>query len=175
MSNFLNRILDACDAFWYFLTEDEGVRRGELFERFVEGFFPHEYFMLIRRTPPYDPKDRFSESSLEPDFLFEDRGTRKRFYVEAKYRSGLDQGKIRACKTLDQLKRYKEFGNCYIMLGFGGDPDDPEKLYLIPVKELDYYTPYPDVIEKYWLGHDCKCAISFDGSKVAVKKHKTNS
>lgn len=113
---------------------------GEIFENYVrQVIFPKEYYDILHRTPKHDYGE-FIESSLKPDFKFRDKMTKREFYVEAKYRNCIVDGRIPLFKMnqLTRYKRYNKYTKVYILLGFGNDPYDPKFLALIPVDRLKY-------------------------------------
>ena len=87
-----------------------GFVKGEDFETYISDYiFPEDKYTLIYKTPgEEDNAERFIESSLFPDFQFEDKKTGKKFWVEAKYRRDSYKDKIMWASE-KQLKRYKEY------------------------------------------------------------------
>jgi hypothetical protein len=129
--------------------------KGERFENFVIDKFSNDYFDIIERTHSWNTnKKRFVESSLNPDFTLRYRPTKEEFAIECKYRSGLTQeGMLEYCKP-DQFIRYKNFMYnkkipVYIIVGFNGDDDDPDEIFVLPLKEMKYPTLYPSIFKKY--------------------------
>jgi hypothetical protein len=77
------------------------------------------------------------DSSDLPDFKFRDKRHQQPFFLEAKFREKESEEKINWCTTA-QLKRYQELENLFplfILIGFGGKPDNPQKLFLFPLSE----------------------------------------
>jgi hypothetical protein len=77
------------------------------------------------------------DTSNQPDFKFRDKRHQQPFFLEAKFREKESEEKISWC-TSTQLKRYQEFEKSFpifIIVGFGGKPDNPEKLFLFPLTE----------------------------------------
>ena len=97
---------------------------------------------MLHRTHSYatNKNDYIIEDSEEPDFKFRVIRTGKAFWVEAKYRSRYYEDKVDCYKPL-QLKRYKEIDKkfpVYITLGLGGEPDSPDQVFLIPIRDIEY-------------------------------------
>lgn len=142
-------------------TTPESFKAGQHFEDYVrEYLFIDRYYDLIERTHDYRSNNRdYVESSLKPDFKFRDKWTKQEFYVEAKFRSGLYNGKIVWCKE-NQLKRYREYNRhspVFIILGFGENPKSPELVSLLPMEAAKYTGLFPSYAEQFEI--DCEKAI----------------
>lgn len=134
-------------------TTPESFKIGQKFEDYVrEYIFAEKYYDLVERTHNYNSNNKdFVESSVRPDFKFRDKWTKNEFYVEAKFRTGLYNGKITWCKDY-QLKRYQEIHKSvpvFILIGMGENPKYPEFLSLIPMHEAKYVGLFPSVAEKF--------------------------
>lgn len=82
------------------------------------------------------------------------------FSVECKYRSQYSDEITIASDA--QLKRYKEYAQknrekVYVVLGIGGQPQLPESIYLLPLKEiskskinLSYIEQFKKDTDKFW-------------------------
>jgi len=133
-------------------TKPESFVKGEEFEEYVRKYiFPSDRYELIHRTHSYnDNKGDYIESTLYPDFLFRCKDTGKKFYVEAKFRSGdydeFDNEYSDIKWTYPkQLKRYQEINKqtpVFLCLGVGGKAKDPERIHIIPMKRLKYIELY---------------------------------
>ena len=131
----------------------ESFKIGQKFENYVrEYLFTDKYYDLVEKTHDYNTNNNdYVESSLKPDFTFRDRATKKEFYVEAKFRSGLYEGKIVWCKE-HQLKRYREHNKnkpVFLILGMGEDPKYPEFLSLMPLAAAKYTGLFPSYTEQF--------------------------
>jgi hypothetical protein len=134
-------------------TMPESFKTGEKFENYARDIlFIDSYYDLVERTHNYitNSKD-YVESSLKPDFTFRDHYSKKEFYVEAKFRSGMYNGKITWCNE-SQLKRYQQYNkqkDVFLILGFGEDPKRPDFLSLIPLVKAKYTGLYPSLMEQF--------------------------
>ncbi len=119
-----------------------------------------QYFTLEARTSDYyDPKSRiYAESNLEPDFRIRYNPTGDVFAVECKFRSGYakdNQGRpILFWSRPAQFARYQKYQQernipVYVVIGFGGEPDNPKMIYCIPLSDINYPQLYPSVLKKY--------------------------
>jgi len=130
-------------------------KKGEAFEEYLrDRIFPEELYTLFHQTHGYEQNDkRFVESSLLPDLGFYPVRTKKKFYVEAKYRSSFVGDKLEWAKDY-QLKRYREIDRdtpVFIAIGLGGEPKHPDKLFLIPVSHIKYTGLFGSFLKPYEL------------------------
>jgi hypothetical protein len=122
----------------------------------VQGrLFPEQDFDLLLRTSSFkENAERFSLHSLNPDFKFLDKKSSKQFYVECKYRNMEDEKSAIQWAKPFQMERYRqveEEESCpvFICMGISGNPTRPEKVYLIPLKELQSLIIRPSQLDKY--------------------------
>lgn len=144
------------------VLKSDSVLKGEKFENFVESrLFPDKDYVLVKRTDNFERnKNRFSESTNDPDFIFRNRTTGIEFCVEAKYRSKLgrhivdNKPTISWCKDY-QLERYRFIDQnnipVLIAVGLGGVCTHPRSIYLFRVRKVRYYDIYEDVAQPYIL------------------------
>lgn len=129
----------------------ESFKIGEQFENYaIKYHFPEDYYQVLERTHDYVGNKNYVASSLNPDFKFRDRKTKKEFYVEAKFRTSfIKDNKQEWCKPF-QLKRYSDVNikiPVFLLLGLDGCPDMPDLISLMPLPK--YSALYPSVIKKY--------------------------
>lgn len=148
--------------------EDTKVKLEEIGKKFEDRILDlifknngkREYFALEYRTPDYyDPKSGiYAESNLDPDFRIRYNPTGDVFAVECKYRSGLfrnNYGKyVLSWSKPAQFARYQKYQQernipVYVVIGLGGEPDNPEMIYCIPLSDIKYPQLYPSVLKKY--------------------------
>ncbi len=117
--------------------------KGERFQEFVEDLFPIDEFILKRKTHSWRTlKKRFVEDSLDPDFTFGHKDTGYIFSIECKYRNKFrEDDRIYWVKrrNLDWYKKFEEEENhdVYVVMGVGGKPENPNSLFLIPLKDIE--------------------------------------
>lgn len=135
----------------------QSFKMGEQFESYVrEYIFTDSYYDVLERTHNYKTNQDYVESSLKPDFKFRDRLTKKEFYVEAKFRTGLYNNKIVWCND-KQLARYLEYNKerpVFLILGMGDSAKYPEFLSLIPLTQAKYTGLFPSHAEKFGIEVD---------------------
>jgi hypothetical protein len=118
-------------------TIPESFEKGEKFEDYIrKEIFKKNKYIIVERSHNYKTnKGDYVESTLKPDFKFRNKSTQKEFYLEAKYRTKLHNGRLK-WSNLKQIKRYKEYSTelpFYTVIGLGGSPGNPENLYMIEV------------------------------------------
>lgn len=123
---------------------------GRAFEKFIIGLFNQRNFHLKSYNEArkrFDYSDNLSNPDLEMELVF--TGTKKyRFAVECKWRKEFKEGKIEWANSF-QICSYEEFQitrnmPVFIAIGIGGEPSNPEKLFVTP---LDYISRYIEVYE----------------------------
>ena len=149
---FNKRVSLAFSSFYQNITKHESIIKGDEFENFVrEKIYTSDRYILLHKTHSFSKSKEFIKSSLYPDFLFKDKKTNEEFYVEAKYRGKLVNGKIEWCNK-EQLDRYKKISKekkTFIAIGFQGRPTFPEKIYIVNINDINYYDLYPNTIKDY--------------------------
>ena len=124
----------AANTFIEDINTPESFKKGEKFEKYTrDTIFPPAKYNLLKQTHNYSQNSKdFVQESLEPDFEFECKETKRKFYVEAKFRSDIYNGKIKSLNK-EQFERYKEIGKSvtvFIIIGIGDDPSKPEHVCL---------------------------------------------
>lgn len=135
------------------INTPESFKVGQDFEKYVEEYlFPKRYYDMIEKTHDYHTNSKnYVEASLNPDFKFRDRITKKVFYVEAKFRTNMYNNKLVWC-TDKQLARYQSINKqtpVFLMLGDGGKATLPECLSLIPLSKAKYTGLFPSFVDQF--------------------------
>ena len=124
-------------------TYDINKKKGDDFEKFIVQKFDKELFTIKEWAGDKYVNGVFAESTLHPDLLMELKigSTTNQFSVECKWRKQAFQGKIEFSYK-EQFARYKKYAKekdipVFIALGLGGTPSAPEKLYIIPLQEIN--------------------------------------
>ncbi|HTE01715.1 MAG TPA: hypothetical protein VK668_20645 [Mucilaginibacter sp.] len=135
------------------INTPESFKQGQKFENYVEEYlFPNSYYDVLEKTHSYQTNSKsYVESSLNPDFKFRDRYTKKEFYVEAKFRTNVYKNKLVWCND-KQLARYQDINkriSVFLILGDGGKADWPEYLSLIPISKAKYTGLFPSFVDQF--------------------------
>ena len=117
--------------------------KGDKFEQYIVKKFNVDFFKIKEWRSDKYIDGLYAESNMNPDLEYEFtlKSFSTKFAVECKYRHGLFNGGIDLAKER-QIQHYKKFEierkmPVYIALGLGGNPDDPDELFLIPLKNLN--------------------------------------
>lgn len=132
---------------------------GDKFEDFIlSRFNATDTWDLIKRTQDYSHNEQmFEKSSLEPDFRFKHKLSDIQINIECKYKSSSYNGMLEWCKTgqLNKYKRMDKFNNTYILIGLGGNPNSPERLFLIKLSDIRYEKLYLSFLKNYEINPAC--------------------
>ncbi|MBK8808294.1 MAG: hypothetical protein IPO21_17375 [Bacteroidales bacterium] len=77
--------------------------------------------------------------------------TKKVFYVEAKFRTGIYEGKIIWCND-KQLQRYRQYHKekpVFLILGMGAEAKNPEFLSLMSLDQAKYKGLFANYVEQF--------------------------
>ena len=119
----------------------ESFKKGEEFEKYVEEvIFPEAHYELIYKTSDSAQNTRrYARKSLEPDFQFKCRVTRKEFYVEAKWRAKPYKEQYEVLSA-SQFKSFPAIHSkstpIFIVFGYGGNAYNPDCISLIPLNGI---------------------------------------
>ncbi len=130
--------------------------KGDLFESYCSKLFHDDDFLCLHQTiKQSDTGEREVKELEDPDYRFQHRKTGHKFWVECKFRGGLNyEGKIGWCEDW-QLERYRKFQTShkpekvYVVIGLRGMPSMPDSMYCVPLDKMEYPDTYPTRIEKY--------------------------
>ncbi len=132
-------------------------KRGRDFERFVRTMFPEPDFKILFWSE--------AKRTKVPDFYVQYGEKEYRFWVEARNRKGF-YGRDREVQIFgerpDRLNLLHAFQaivlpeTVFVVLGIGEDPNSPDHLFRIPVKEIRYAKMYENELRDKWA-----CGYSF--------------
>ncbi len=129
-------------------TVDEAKEKGNLFEGFVVTKFSKEYFTLKEWVGDKYVNGIYAQTTTNPDLLigFTSGSFKKEFAVECKYRSKFKEGKLRWAyyRQIENYRKYEATKKIpvFVAIGVGGDPDNPNDLFVVPLNKLrnEYIT-----------------------------------
>ncbi|VVB95057.1 Uncharacterised protein [uncultured archaeon] len=148
----LDKIGKAIDALME--EENENYDKGVEFEKYVINLFNPKYFSIADWTRDSSGKhDIRVESDSNPDLTVRYLPTNEKFSVECKFRSNLYDGKLRWTygQKIEDYRQYARENNIptFIAIGLGGYPDEPDRMFCIPLEAAKYPELYPSIYEKY--------------------------
>jgi len=130
--------------------------KGKAFEEYIVALFPKSYFRIIEWRGDKYSNGRYAESNRLPDLelRLETKSVQVPFAVECKWRKGFYEGKINWAKDY-QLKNYKQYQHekniaVFVIIGVGGEPSDPESLYVVPLEEIESAVLYQQELQPYY-------------------------
>ena len=133
----------------------ENYENGVLFEKYVIGLFDQKYFAVHDWTRDLSGKtEGYSvESDANPDLVMRYKPRDEQIAIECKFRSSLYRGMLQ-WTTDKKLRGYhaymKKTGiTTSVVIGLGGSPNTPERMFCIPLTETKYPGLYPSIFEKF--------------------------
>ena len=87
--------------------------------------------------------DVFPTNNSYPDFLIEEVETERHVAIECKWRKFLNHSAMMDLFSPEQLTTYQKFSQerdlpVFIILGIGGEPCEPEDIYIIPLEKATF-------------------------------------
>lgn len=146
--------------------------KGSLFEEYVIRLFNEDNFKLIRRRKSEKLEDRaLLQDCANPDLeLIFGRHRKHHFAVECKWRKEFRKGKIEWA-NYNKIRTYKNFENknsipVFIVIGIGGEPSRPERLFVTPLRNIEMYS---EVYEADLIPYNRKPSSKFFYDTVQLK------
>ena len=130
-------------------------KNGLDFEKFIVQKFSDKLFKVKEWAGDTFVKGVYAETTQHPDLLMEFIGYKQNieFAVECKWRqNGVNNGI--PFSTNDQLNRYRNYAEkkkvtVFIAIGLGGKGATPEKLYIVPLKDISKPFLFLSELKKY--------------------------
>lgn len=114
------------------------------FEAYCRGFFSKKCFEIVMYAKDLRGEGAESVDRLYyPNYVIEYKPTRERFSVECKYRSNMPEDDSSIEWTSQRrLEQYLEFSEkedlpLFVVIGVGGTPSSPERMFCLPFDEAD--------------------------------------
>lgn len=132
---------------WYRRKKYKGIS----FEGYVEKLFARNEWK-IEQDNTFRKLRRWVESYSNPDFVFIHRRTNKKIAVECKYKEKEYERIFWSYE--DQIERYQNFSQkqnipVFVILGVGGRPKNPKRVFLAPLSQIKYPDVKIDYLEKF--------------------------
>ena len=135
-------------------------KKGDDFEKMIVQKFDKNLFTIKEWVGDKFVDGIYAETTLHPDLLMEINlgKTRSQFSVECKWRKEAFKGHV-DFSYKEQFARYKQYGKekdipVFIALGIGGIPSAPDKLYIIPLQEIDTWDLKISNLKDYKMNPD---------------------
>jgi hypothetical protein len=147
----------------------EAVQKGDEFERYVVDLFDEKYFTIVEWTTDSMRKhNRYVEADTRPDLLIRYNLSGDEFYVECKYRSNLYENMLE-WSTHEQMNRYFRFAYekklpFFVIMGLGGTPSKPDKMYCVPLQKIKYPQLYQKFLIDFY--HEPGKNFFWNGSRL---------
>ena len=136
---------------------DENKIKGEAFEKFIVKKFDKQYFTLQEWRSDKYVDGVYAVSNHFPDleviFNLKTKGVNEAFAIECKWRKNYLKNGIEWAKDY-QIKNYKEYADklnipVFVVIGVGGEPENPNELFIIPLRNMKENTINKSELEKY--------------------------
>ena len=130
---------------------DSSVKTGEQLESLVEReFFPTGLYELMQRTHNFrTKKESFGNYSTDPDFQFQIKGEKIKFWVECKHRDNINNNTSISVFKPGQLNRYRANYNSFLFLRTYFH--DKPRLYFVPLYKISGDLLFISFLEPYEL------------------------
>jgi hypothetical protein len=150
----------------------DSYEKGRLFEEYVIKLFNEQHFKLQDwRKAERIAFHALPKNHCDPDLeLIFGRG-RYKFAIECKWRNEFKDGIFRWEKKEKSLEIYRNYSRennipVFIVIGVGGDPSNPEKMYVTP---LDCICSSEDICESDLMPYKRKATRKFYYDIVQLK------
>jgi hypothetical protein len=122
---------------------DLNKKNGDDFEKYIVKKFDKKYFNIKEWAGDKYVNGVYAKTTLQPDILFEFslKNQTVEFSVECKWRSKYYKKGIEFASS-EQFKLYQDFEKnrnipVFIAIGIGGKGENPEHLYIVPLKSIE--------------------------------------
>lgn len=130
-------------------------KNGLEFEKFIVQKFNEKLYKVKEWAGDKFVKGVYAETTQHPDLLMEFFGYKqnKQFAVECKWRQNGHSNSL-AFSTNDQLNRYRDYAkkkkvSVFMAIGLGGKGGTPERLFVVPLKDIDKPFMFISELKKY--------------------------
>ena len=137
--------------------EMDNYAKGLAFEEFVVQRFNNKFFTVKEWRSDKQVDGVFAESSQYPDleinFKLEAAKIDVNFALECKWRKDFYRNSLK-WSTDNQIERYNAFARerdlpVFVVLGVGGEPNDPKEMYVVPLEQLQKPTVSAKELKPY--------------------------
>lgn len=139
--------------------EKTAKEKGDAFENYVVSKFDRKFFRLKDMRSDKGSNGFYPESNKYPDLVLEYKPSTFSFAVECKWRAdwwkrGDGEESIDWAGGDKKIQNYNEYAEknnipVFVVIGLGGEPDKPEKLFVAPLNALKYRYAKKSYLEKF--------------------------
>ncbi len=136
------------------ITQSEEVLKGRLFEDFVLSMFNFNDKALVLQEWQSDKSlgSLHPENNSNPDFVF--RYEKRQFAIECKWRTSLGRDNSKKLLSEKNIDNYNKFAKerkmpVTIVLGIGGEPSNPDSLYIVPLEMISQVISAPSSVARF--------------------------
>ena len=133
----------------------ESYEKGVSFEKHIIKLFDQKYFVVHDWTRDLSGKTNgiIVESDANPDIVMRYKPRDEQIAIECKFRSHLYKGMLQ-WTTEKKMHGYRAYAKksgvtTFIVIGLGGSPSVPDRMFCIPMSEAKYPGLYPSAFEKF--------------------------
>lgn len=132
-------------------------KKGDDFEKFVVSRFDSTYFTIQEWRSDKYVDGKYAISNHFPDleiiFNLNSKDIHDRFAIECKYGSNYYKNAIHWAEN-HQIENYKKYANSvglqvFIVIGVGGNPQNPNEVFIVPLSNVKSTTLHKSVLETY--------------------------
>ncbi len=134
---------------------DYQKKSGDDFEKFIIQKFNKKFFNVKEWAGDKYVNGIYADTTTQPDILmeFKLKGESTEFWVECKYRSNTGKKSIKFA-SIAQFERYKNYEKereipVFMAIGYAGKPNNPERLFIVPLKYLKNNSAHLDFLSQY--------------------------
>ncbi|VVB54271.1 Uncharacterised protein [uncultured archaeon] len=152
--DLLIKIIKSAGAAYKEFTKDENYTKGVDFEKYVVSLFSKEHFKINDWTRDNSKNlDQRVESDSNPDLTIRYLNTNELFSIECKFRSYALNNNITWARP-DQIMNYQRYEHenkipTFLVIGLGGIPDDPKRMFCLPISKARYTNLFMSYLENY--------------------------
>ena len=135
-------------------NNEEYYKKGVSFEQYVVNLFDDSYFTVSDYTRDSSKHlNRKVESDQNPDLTMRYKKTNELFSIECKFRSSANNDKVNWARN-DQIINYLSYAAknrrpTFVVIGLGGSPDNPNRMFCLPIEEAKYPDLFISMLRKY--------------------------
>ena len=134
---------------------DYNKKNGDDFEKFIVQKFDKKYYTIKEWAGDKYINGTYAKTTLQPDILleFKLRQESSQLSVECKWRKNLYKNGVEFA-IQKQFERYKNFQSemkipVFIAIGIGGKGLSPERLFIVPLAEIDSNYIHMNKLKNY--------------------------